>query len=504
MVINDLSNIQILKYMKKLYSNTLMQFILALYIFSFTACQEFDIDSQPEGPLNIQIDALDAYTVLATSPSNIVFNISSNTPWTITSNKQWCTPSPAMSAASSLVSEIVVTMENNPEKQSRTATLTIKGEGLENDKVITITQASKEELQIIPYDELVPTIGGTISFDIISNKPWKVIPSSQFISNIDKTSGEGNADGAKETITITIPANSGAMRHADVTIKTDFEEKSFTITQNGLFIEPENAEELTNELDGGITEKTIKINSNVEWEVKVPEEFKTWLNAETDGDNLRLMTTTYNNLFIPRTGHVLLCPKQNIPGFEDVSIKVIQALQFNLGNIDDALTLDEATGYVKVIKNCNITSKYVTQKGHLTFEFDEMNLTGTSNLLFNMYPTVSNSNYYLQLQSNTECIFQCGGPDGFKYGQAKFALSTAEINAIRKVEFYIEDDPAHTGNLRLRVLIDGHEKAIIDNRNNGYELAPEKNPGQVINLTFKPAVASDYYVIKSVAYEPEK
>ena len=61
--------------MKKLYSNTLMQLILALCTFSFVACQEFDIDSQPEGPLNIQIDALESYTALATSPSNVVFNI---------------------------------------------------------------------------------------------------------------------------------------------------------------------------------------------------------------------------------------------------------------------------------------------------------------------------------------------------------------------------------------------------------------------------------------------
>lgn len=65
--------------MKKLYNNTLLQLILALCTFSFVACQEFDIDSQPEGPLNIQIDALEAYTALATSPSNIVL-ISVQTP----------------------------------------------------------------------------------------------------------------------------------------------------------------------------------------------------------------------------------------------------------------------------------------------------------------------------------------------------------------------------------------------------------------------------------------
>ena len=78
--------------MKKLYSNTLMQLILALCTFSFVACQEFDIDSQPEGPLNIQIDALSLILLLAISPSNVVFNISSNTPWTIESDQQWCKP----------------------------------------------------------------------------------------------------------------------------------------------------------------------------------------------------------------------------------------------------------------------------------------------------------------------------------------------------------------------------------------------------------------------------
>ena len=51
--------------MKKLYSNTLMQLILALCTFSFVACQEFDIDSQPEGPLNIPV----SYTHL-TLPTN--------------------------------------------------------------------------------------------------------------------------------------------------------------------------------------------------------------------------------------------------------------------------------------------------------------------------------------------------------------------------------------------------------------------------------------------------
>lgn len=486
--------------MKKLYSKILMQLVLALYTFNFTACQQFDIDSQPEAPLNIQIDALDAYDVLATSPSNVVFNISSNTPWSITSDQQWCKPSPAMSAASSLVSEIVVTIENNLDKKSRTATLTIKAENIEKEKVITITQASKEELQIIPYGDIIRTEGETITFDIISNKPWRIIPSAQFISNIDKISGEGNNNGDKETVSIIIPENPGAKRYADVIIRTDYEEKSFTITQDGLSIEPVNPEEKTNEMDG-ICEKTIEISSNIEWKVNVPDEFKEWLSAEADGNNLKLKTTAINNLFIPRTGHVLLYPKQNISGFEGVPIEISQQSQFTF-TTGGTYSIDETTGYAKVMK-CNIASKYLVSKGHLTFEFDEINLSAASKLSFYMrpLPDKANTNFYFQLQSSAECIFQSGGT-GLAWAQKKFALTTEEINAIRKIEFYIEDDPNNIGKLRLRLLIDSVEKAIIENRNNGFQTDPEDNPGLTINIEVAPE-ANDYYVIKSVTHEPE-
>lgn len=47
---NLLSNLIVNMIYEKLYNNTLLQLILALCTFSFVACQEFDIDSQPEGP----------------------------------------------------------------------------------------------------------------------------------------------------------------------------------------------------------------------------------------------------------------------------------------------------------------------------------------------------------------------------------------------------------------------------------------------------------------------
>ena len=331
--------------MKKLYNNTLLQLILALCTFSFVACQEFDIDSQPEGPLNIQIDALEAYTALATSPSNIVFNISSNTPWTIESNQQWCKPTPTMSAASSLVSEIVVTLENNVGKQMRTAQLFIKAEGIEGTKVVTIEQASKEDLVVIRPTDIVPTEGGMVSFNIISNKPWEIITTTQFLENIDKTSGTGNENGEKENITITVPQNTGAIRSAEITVKTAFQEETFTITQDGIVIETKNEEDAVNTMSGEGGEKTIEINSSVEWKIEIPTEYKEWLSAEADGNRLKL-STTFNNLFVPRTGHILLYPKMNVPGFEGVPIEVTQPRNMSLNRGEE--TVDPVTGYTTI------------------------------------------------------------------------------------------------------------------------------------------------------------
>ena len=77
-------------------------YILAASLSTMFSCQELTIDSQPDAPVSIYIDALDSYSLAGTAPGRIVFNISSNTPWTIKSDSQWCLPSPAMSASSSL------------------------------------------------------------------------------------------------------------------------------------------------------------------------------------------------------------------------------------------------------------------------------------------------------------------------------------------------------------------------------------------------------------------
>ena len=134
--------------MKKLSFYTILCCLAVVCTFSLNSCQEFNIDSQAEFPPLLETDAQSEYAVLAKSPNTIIFNISSNTPWKIKSNKNWCVPTPAMSSASSLIAEVSVIMEENPDEQKRTAILTITADGIKESKTVTITQAAKGTLLV--------------------------------------------------------------------------------------------------------------------------------------------------------------------------------------------------------------------------------------------------------------------------------------------------------------------------------------------------------------------
>lgn len=154
-------------------------------VFALSSCQEYFIDSQPELPSTVYIDALDEYNVAAESPSRIVFNISANVPWTIETDSQWCIPTPSMSAASSLVAEIVIVPEDNETEVSRTATLTVSADELGIIKEIKVIQAMmKEKITLEIADapgsnEILAGEGmtGEYLIDINTNSTWSVLSS---------------------------------------------------------------------------------------------------------------------------------------------------------------------------------------------------------------------------------------------------------------------------------------------------------------------------------------
>lgn len=487
--------------MRKLYNNTLMQLILALCAFSFSGCQEFNINSQPEAPLNIQIDALGSYTALATSPSNVVFNISSNTPWTIETDQQWCRPTPSMSAASSLVSEIVVTMENNTGKKARTAKLTIKAEGIEGGKVFTIEQASKEKLVVIPYDEPVPAEGGGITFTVASNKPWEIIPSTAFVSNIDKKSGTGNEDAMAETVTVTLPANAGAKRTGTLTVKTEFEAYTFTITQNGVVIELEEDPESTTISmpgTGSGMEKTVLIRANKEWKVEVPKKYQSWLKAEAISETeLKVTTKTTNSLLVNRIGHIIIKAKEIIDGFDGITFNVSQGTAFYKEGDADNYVVDEETGYMTFLGD-GIVTNYLFKKGHLTFDFESINLTGEDWIEFNMWPNSGNTNFHLHFYADKESNFTCGG-SGLKWTSKTFTRTSAQTNVVKKIEFLVVNKEEDPNALVLKLIIDGVEVAALDN---GITDPYATEPGAPVYFRLHTANKASVFTTKSITWEP--
>lgn len=71
----------------------------------------------------------------------LTFNVTSNVAWTVSSEAEWLTFSPASGEASVDAATVTVTVAANDVEQARTATITVAGEGVE--ETISLTQEAK-------------------------------------------------------------------------------------------------------------------------------------------------------------------------------------------------------------------------------------------------------------------------------------------------------------------------------------------------------------------------
>ena len=315
--------------MKRILTGSILQLIFVVCALNLNSCQEMNIDSQAEFPVKLETDAQPQYSVLATSPRTIIFNISSNTPWKITSSEEWCTPTPAMSSASSLVAEVSLNILDNPEEKPRTATLPIAGENYEPETVITVTQDAKSKLVVQWIDDKMGSETSTAEFKIISNKAWTATSSSMWLT-LDKEAGTGSAEPV--TITATAAANAGKERTATVTISNGLEEQTYEVIQKGFILEfagldeMENPYEFTGNGTGTTTAeqntKTYSVNANIDWKVSTEA---SWIELEKAEDNKTFTATVKNEYYFDtRTATIALEAADKTLGLEPVEITVSQ------------------------------------------------------------------------------------------------------------------------------------------------------------------------------------
>jgi hypothetical protein len=162
------------------------------------------------------------------------FNITSNVNWTVSSNASWLTISPTSGSNDGTVT---ATTSPNNATTSRTATITITGEGV-TSQTITVTQAGLSPTLSISTTSLTFVAAGeSKSIDVYSNTSWTATSNASWLT-ISPTSGSN--DGSVE-IKAAVNTNT-SQRTATVVISNGETSESVSITQAAAEIPTDNTQ----------------------------------------------------------------------------------------------------------------------------------------------------------------------------------------------------------------------------------------------------------------------
>ena len=288
---------------------TLIRTIACLGVLGLMAsCQMYEIDTQmtPEkqaASIRMVCDALPAYTVASTSPATVNFNVSSNTPWTITrsSGADWCTVTPSSSSAGALISDVVVSFENNTSAEDRTVTLTLKGDKVGIPVSIQITQARQGKLFITPVSGDYAAAGGPLTFTVQTNVAWEVQSSEGWLT-FNRESGEPDPEGRAFTIIATAAASDVLERTATVTVRAGDDEESFDVTQKGVF----DLTGVSRSMNANGDTEFILLRTDLPWTIMSDKEWLTFdeYSGTGDGSLTQIEMTALPNESLARKANV--------------------------------------------------------------------------------------------------------------------------------------------------------------------------------------------------------
>ena len=439
------------------------------------ACQELSIDTQSTQPAKIEIDAQSEYTLLAASPRTIIFNISSNTPWKITSDSQWCTPDPAMSSASSLVAEITVETEDNDTEKPRTAILTIKAEGIDTPTTVTVHQDAKGKLLIQPVDGNIASQGGSKPFTITSNKPWTVVSDKIWLT-FDKTEGEGT--GEMETVTATAEMNTGVRRSATVTVSNGLDTQEFEVVQDGIILSFKELEDPENDVlfSGAGGTKSFGVEANIEWKVACDDPNVT-LNKTSDTEFS--VTMPIGKYFSTMETPIRL--EAADASLSGVEAQVLTLRQSGIAYADGSDVVFNADGSVTMTAagaKSRVCTHLANKLGTYIWTFSEVNI---ENAYFDLNAWTDNANFHLFLGGQNRLT--SGGrttPDGADFWANPAiitpGLTVDDLNAMKTLKLVIKPNESDATKLTIELWL--NDKQILDVNDRINPWTPERTtPG---------------------------
>lgn len=466
--------------MKKNLLNRLTVVIASLMPIVYLSCQHVDIDSQGSYLPKFETNSLSAYNVDAVSPQIISFNLNSNTPWRIVSDKSWCRVTPNMSGSSSLIEEITIEVDDNDVVESRCATITVSAEGVDENVVITITQDAKGELIIQPIDNIIPTGGGVSTFTVKSNKPWRVSSEKQWLS-FDKQFGEGGE--TVEIITATSVANPGQKRTSIVTVFSGTEERSFVATQNGLVLEFAPVEDEYKTFHRNGQTKTFEVLSSVDWKAESNNPDVTLKKLNSSQLSVEIAP---NKLFATRNFEVTLSPvSPGMGGVQSEAIELKQPTNYVYGdfgtdpnggqkiinNETGSVTLNEGT-----VGNVRMTTNEVYKLGEFIWKFSNTNINiVNSGFHVQTFAASGNFNYRVRLGYDIDRanVISSGGatPNGTSFWAdfTPLSFTQEQINNMHTLKISLMPETA-TDQLVIKVWINDTLIAGDNKRTNPWKV----------------------------------
>lgn len=370
--------------MKKLLNNKVMRMMIALGMFAFAGCQDYSIDSQPDAAPNIQEDALESYEMTAESAPSVVFNISANTPWRVESDSQWCKVSPSMSAVGGLVSEVMVTVDDNEGYSPRTAILTISGVEISYSKTISIVQNSKTDFIVTEFGGTIDAEGGVATYRIRTNKKWEYFAVDDFLYGAADVESAEDVDAVADyELNITVPANTGVRRSCRFLLRTAAGDYEYSFSQNGITLElaeGQSVEDLTFSAEdvpayGAGATVTFLVKSNIAFVPVVADADADWLEITSyDATSVTVKTKgSVNPYLTARKGTINLTAGEVDP----VPVTVYQPAAFDFNESLWRSAFDENDDMSLTIHlDDNVETRIFTTKetfgslGTWTFEFD--------------------------------------------------------------------------------------------------------------------------------------
>lgn len=491
----------------------------AVATLGLAACQENTIDSQGEALPKIVTDARTVYVANPTSPDNILFNISSNTPWRITvdcgegyDERPWCTVSPSLSAVSSLVEEIAVEMKDNPTYEQRVATLTIVAEEIAETTVITIKQLGQGNLSL---SELTPAgdiskDGGSAAFTVVSNLDWTA-QSDQTWLTLDKESGTASVDPVAVTITAT--AGSGLRRTAVITVKTELETRTIEVAQEGMRLDFRALENPETDLLFGYAgaTKTYYVDANVEWTATSENAYA---KVEKVDDESFTVTLPYARSFADQTTQIVLKPVEEDSPLEAKTLSVVQetAVTLESGSLDGNTLTAVGDG------NARVKTKGEYKYGEFIWTFSEIRLESgyfsINNWAGSVYLMLRFGNGNHQLGTGGEVTVN-GQPVHFgfdngwdgrwndtkQFEEGTYPEDIAEMKTLRlRIEPTERSGTQQNKTLSRKVWI--NDQLVLDNSTNVGDVWQEGSTQAGFNYLFGIEAGTGTMTIESFEYKP--